>query len=310
MRPTLALAAAVALAVVVPRPAAADPVAVKQGRVTLAVTGLVVDLPRDARKGATWKVSGSWSLSSGGRSFDGRDVVDLEVGGKLVRGGWIHVGYFDAGDCAAVVKTMDVTERWTGEVELYGAHFQVAGGTWDFERELGKVPAIALCAPRPRGQSLLLYHFFLQPGAKAGQAGLKALAKDKLLARVTRAWTAARAAPLAPTHRPEIRRRGEIEAARAVRLGKSELELALPDDGHVWLARTGGDDEASDFPDRMAPSLPDVTLEVARLRSSGCPDVLRGLMESATVVPEPPPLGVPTLWTAHRRSRSTAATSA
>jgi hypothetical protein len=288
-----------ALISALPRVAAAEPVAVKSGKVTLAITGLAIELPKDARKSATWLVSGSWSLSNEGKSYDGRDVIDQKVGGKLVRGNWIHVGYFDAGECAAVVKEMEVTERWTGAADLYGAHFAAAGGMWTFEGELGTVPAIALCTPGPRGQSLLLYHFFLQPGAPVGEAGLAALAKDKLLERVTKAWKAAKAAPVEPTHRPEIRRRGDQAAARTVRLGRSELDVALPDDGYVWLARTGGEDEASDFLDRMAPSLPDSTLEVARVKGQGCSEVLSALLASATTVSEPPPLGVPVLWTAY-----------
>ena len=81
-------------------PLAADPLPVRSGKVVLPITGLAVDLPKDARKTATWALSGSWSLSNGGASFDGRDVIDQKVGDKLVAGNWVHVGYFDAGECA------------------------------------------------------------------------------------------------------------------------------------------------------------------------------------------------------------------
>lgn len=299
---TLVPCAALALGLVVGpgglRAAAADPIAVKSGKVTLPITGLAIELPKDARKGATWMLSGSWSLSANGASYDGRDVIDEKIGDKLVRGNWVHVGYFDAGACAAVVGTMEVTDRWTAEIDLYGTHFVAGGGMWTFEEDLGTVPALALCATGPRGQALLVYHFFLEPNAPVAEAGLKALAKDKLLANITRAWKAARSAPVAPLHRPEIRQRGDVAAVRTVTLGKSALTVALPDDGFVWLARTGGADDASDFLDRMAPSLPDITLEIARVPGQACATVLPMLMESASIVQEPAPLGVPVLWTA------------
>ena len=170
------------------RHAPADPLPVKSGKVVLPLTGLAVDLPADKRKNATWMLSGSWSLTDGGAAFDGRDVVDLKVGDKLVAGNWVHIGYFNAGDCAAVVKALDVPDRWTGEKTLWGLKFQVAGGTWDFENNLGKKPAIALCVANAAGGSLLLYHFFLEDKAPVGKAGLAPLARDKFLERVAKAW--------------------------------------------------------------------------------------------------------------------------
>ncbi|MCE9572504.1 MAG: hypothetical protein K8W52_05055 [Deltaproteobacteria bacterium] len=288
------LVALVSLALV-PLAAHADPLAVKSGKVVLPMTGLAIDLPKDARKGATWMLSGSWALTKGGASFDGRDVVDLKVGDKLVAGNWIHVGYFDSGDCAAVVKELDVPDRWLGERDLWGQHFQVAGGTFDLENGIGKVPSLALCVSAPNEPSLLLYHFFLDAKPPVGAAGLKAIAKDKLLERATKAWRAHATGRVQPTRHPEIRRRGDIEAARTVHLGKTNLDIALPDDGFVWLARDGADD-AADFLDRMAPAWPDVTLELARAPGMTCADVKTALTSDAKVVAEPPPLGVPAGW--------------
>ncbi len=278
--------------------AVADPIAVRSGKVVLPITGLAIELPRDPRKAATWKLSGSWSLTDGGAAFDGRDVVDLEVGGKLVAGNWIHLGYFNAGGCAAVVEELDVADRWRAEADLYGLHFQVAGGTWDFENDLGKVPALALCTPAERGGSLLLYHFFLEARPPAGKAGIAVIAKDKLLDRVARAWKAGKTGPVLTTRRPEIRRRGDLAAVRTVTLAQSKLEVALPDDGFVWLARSPADG-SSDFLDRMAPSLPDVTIEVATVPGQTCAALQAGLVGAATVVAEPPPLGVPAGWVAY-----------
>jgi hypothetical protein len=285
--------------VLVPAAVHADPVVVKAGKVVLPITGLVVDLPRDARKNASWSLSGSWSLSDGGKSFDGRDVIDLKLGDKLIAGTWVHIGYFNAGECASVVKELAVPDQWQGEADLYGQHFQVAGGTWDFENDLGKHPAIAMCTPGANGQSLLLYRFFLEDKAPTGQAGVAALAKDKLLEQVTRAWKAGTTALVFTTRHPEIKRRGDIEAARTVTLAHNKLDLALPDDGFVWLARasTNADDPA-DFLDRMAPSLPDLTLEIVRISDMPCDQALAPGDGTPPIKAEPPPSNVPLGWTA------------
>lgn len=280
------------------RPLAADPVPVRSGKVVLPITGLAVDLPKDARKNATWALSGSWSLSAGGASFDGRDVVDQKVGDTLVAGNWIHIGYFDAGDCAKVVQELDVPDRWTARQKLWGQDFQVAGGTWDFQNDLGKKPAVALCATGPGGSSLLLYHFFLEAKPPStSKAALAALAKDKLLPRVTKAWTTGATGPATPTTLPQIKQRGDIPAARTVTLTQSRLEVALPSDGFVWLVRSG--DDGADFLDRMAPSLPDVTLEIGRVPTMTCAEVMPQMLASQQTFTEPPPTGVPFGWTAY-----------
>ncbi len=278
--------------------AAADPVPVKSGKVVLSLTGLAVDLPADKRKNATWMVSGSWSLTDGGKAFDGRDVVDLKVGDKLVAGNWVHIGYFNAGDCASVVMQLDVPDRWTGEKDLWGQHFQVAGGTWDFENDLGKKPALALCLAGADGSSLLLYHFFLEAKPPAGKAGLVAIAKDKFLERVTKAWKAGAYGVAQPATRPEIKQRGDLAAARTVTLVESKLEVALPADGFVWLVRPGATG-GSDFLDRMAPSLPDLSLEVARVPGQTCEAIMTSMADGVGVAAEPPPTNVPFGWTAY-----------
>lgn len=292
------MALGLALAVTGARRAAADPVPVRSGKVVLPITGLAVDLPKDPRKNATWALSGSWSLSNGGTSYDGRDVIDQKVGDRLVAGNWVHIGYFDAGDCAKVVAELDVPDRWTARQKLWGLDFQVAGGTWDFENDLGKKPAIALCTPGPSGSSLLLYHFFLEAKPPAtSKAALAALAKDKLLPRVTKAWVAGATGPTAPATLPQIKQRGDIAAARTVTLAQAKLEVALPSDGFVWLARSG--EEGSDFLDRMAPSLPDVTLEIGRVPTMTCAEVMPQMIATQQTFTEPPPTGVPFGWTAY-----------
>lgn len=273
--------------------AAADPLPVKSGKVVLPITGLAIDLPKDKRKTATWALSGSWSLSADGGTFDGRDVVDQKLGDKLVAGNWIHVGYFDAGDCATVVKELDVPDRWTLTRPLYGQPFELAGGTYDLGDPLGKVPAVALCAGAKDGARLLLYHFFLDgKPPKPGAPTAAALAKDKLLASVTKAWKTGATGPVQTTHHPEIRQRGDVAATRTVTLPHANLTVALPDDGFVWLVRK---DAEADFLDRMAPGSPDLTVEVAKVPGMTCDDLAKAV--TLPTKAEPPPSGVPAGWT-------------
>lgn len=279
--------------------ALADPIDVAPGPVVLPMTGLALTLPADPRKGAKWSLTGSWSLTEGGSAFDARDVVDLKVDGKMVAGNWVHVGYFNAGDCGAVVKTLDVPDRWTAERDQWGLHWHVAGGTWDFANDLGKVPVVALCAPRPNRASLLLYHFFVQTEAPLGRdAQLAAIAKDALLMAVAEAWSKERFGAVQPTKRVEVKRRGDLLAARKVRLERAAMDLALPDDGYVWLVRPPGKDDSSDYLDRMAPAMPDVSVELARAPGMRCDGIFPTTGPDAPQrAKEPPPKGVPTGWT-------------
>lgn len=276
----------------------ATPIVVRSGKVTLPLTGLAVDLPQDPRKGATWALSGSWSFTDGGASFDARDVIDQKIDGKIVAGAWVHIGYFNAGDCGAVVKELDVPDRWTAERKLWGLHWHVAGGTWDFGNDLGKAPTVALCTSRPNRSSLLLYYFFVGDTAPLDQeARLAAVARITLFARVSGAWVKDRTAPVLPMKRPEIRRRGDIAAARKVRLVRSAMDVTLPDDGFAWLARPDAPDMSADFLDRMAPASPDISLEVIRVASATCEAILPTTGPDAPKRhTEPPPKGMPSGW--------------
>ncbi|HTJ41547.1 MAG TPA: hypothetical protein VL463_05600 [Kofleriaceae bacterium] len=282
---------AVALVLSAATASRADPLRVRSGRVILPITGLAIDLPKDPRKTATWSLSGSWSLSDGGASFDGRDVIDQKLGDDIVNGYWVHIGYFNAGACDAVVNELAVPDRWTAQKELWGAQFAIAGGTWDFENELGKHPVMAMCTSTSNGASLLLYRFLMDPKAPAGAAGLSALAKDTLLPRVVKAWKHGDTGAVFPTRHDEIRQRGDLSAVRTVKLATSKLEVALPDDGFIWLARSGKPDDASDFLDRMAPSVPDVSVEIARADDTDCDEAMPADLGSAD-----DSLNVPSGW--------------
>ncbi len=274
------------------------PVEIQSGKVVLAMTGLALDLPADARKAAKWSLAGSYSFTDGGTSFDARDVIDQKVDGALVAGTWVHVGYFNAGDCAAVVKELDVPDRWTEQRDMWGHHWHVAGGTWNFENDLGKKPVIALCTPRPNRASLLLYRFYIQDGVALDKdARLAALPKDPLLARVTAAWTKEASEPVQSLRRPEIKRRGDVEAVRTVHLRQANLDVKLPDDGFAWLARGPGKEGESDFLDRMAPAMPDLSLEVARAPGTRCAEVFPTGADAPKRATEPPPRNIPAGWT-------------
>lgn len=287
------------LALFLPATALADPIEVAPGPVVLPLTGLNVDLPKDPRPGFTWSLSASWSLTDGGGSFDARDVIDQKVNGEVVGGTWVHVGYFNAGDCAAVANELDVPDRWTAQRDLWGRTWSVAGGTWDFENALGKAPVVALCTPRTDRASLLLYQFYVGETVPVDRnARLDALAKNTLLENVTRAWEKDRSVAVLPLRRPEVKMRGEIPAVRTVRLQTAGLDLALPDDGFVWLARKPTEENPADYLDRMAPAEPDVSLELARAPGMRCDGLFAASgPEAPPWKVEPPPVNVPAGWT-------------
>ena len=125
-----------------------DPIAVKSGAVVLPISGLALDLPADPRADFTWGLSSSDALSDNGKVFDGRDVIDEKIKDELVAGTWVQVGYFDAGDCKATVGATALTGAWTEDRDFYGLRWCLRGGTFDLGADLGKVPAVAMCAHR------------------------------------------------------------------------------------------------------------------------------------------------------------------
>ncbi len=270
--PFLALAS-VALALGLAAPAHADPIVVKPGKVVLPLSGLELDLPKDKRKGHSWLLSASFSFDSG---FDARDVLDEKVGDDLIAGTWVLVGYFTAGECKAVVAGAAFEDALFTQETLYGLTWQVASGIYDFESDLGKVPAVALCTERPDRKALLIYHFFVEPPATRSHEGyVAALAKKTHLERITKSWQKDRTATSPPLRRPEVRNRGQIAPSRTATLKVSGLTLTLPDDGFGWLPRPAepGAEATVDWFDRMAPALPELTCELARVPDASCQEV-------------------------------------
>ncbi|MRR17484.1 MAG: hypothetical protein EG826_13610 [Deltaproteobacteria bacterium] len=247
----------------------AAPLSIRGGKVVLSLSGLEIDLP-PAPAGVTYKVSGSWSLHDA--SFDGRDVVDELKDDVLTAGNWVHVGYFDAGDCGQAVAEAKLDQSWKTDLSLWGAQWKVRGGIFTFDGALGRKPAVALCTKKDRTKSILLYRFFIdQPESMTRAAMLDALAKAAVPEAAWRSYREPRIAPVAPTKRSEVKNRGSISPNRREKLPSTGLDVQLPDDGFVWLVeRRKEKDTTVDTLSRMAPALPDVWVEMARFDQPNC----------------------------------------
>ena len=287
------------LAALAPGLFAATPIVIpaEGGTVTLPLTGLSVVFP--AREKAILKVTASWSMQDDKNTFDGRDVID-EFGGPgndtIIAGTWAHIGYFNAGGPAAVVKEADLKEPWpVAPATLWGAEWQARGGKWNFENDLGIKPALVLATRQSaNGPSFLLYHFFV---------GEKELTKDEMLTRaeaspvlraVFQAFWKGQYGPSLPTRNPAVKVRNDSLAAREVVLKKAGLKVQVPDDGFVWLVRAASDG-SSDYLDRMAPSLPDVSLEVATVDAASVQEVF-AMFSGTNSRKDPAPANLPMGW--------------
>lgn len=279
-RSSIVLAVAVGAALVPARAgvAVADapayaPVSLTSGKIVLPLSGLQLTLPRDKRKGFSWQVTSSYSVGDG-NVYDARDVVDEKVKDKLVGGNWVLVGHFNAGDCGKVVGDVALTEAWSGERDQWGVHWFVRGGVYQFEGELGKRPALVMCASRKGRKQLLLYHFFVdRDPSMTRKAILAALPRLAVLERATRAWQVDGTAGVTPLRRAEVRQRGAIAAARTLRLPVAGRELTFPDDGFVWGVNAPEPDAVVDWIWRAAPALPEQSLEVVRVPGATCAQV-------------------------------------
>lgn len=292
-RLTLALVLAGALTgALIAASALADPLETTGGQVVLPITGLAVELPALA-EGSVYHLSGSWSIEQEG-SYNGRDVLDELSNDELTAGTWISLGYFDAGEGTALVGSVAMTDDWTAEADLWGGHWSIHGGTYDLG-DWGPTPAVVMATSLGRGMSILMHHYFIGLPAPQAQADLMAKLADRAVPAAV--WSAAsqrRWQPVLPTHRDDVSNRGDIGPARSVSLPRTGITVAVPDDGTVWIVRN--DAEASaDFLDRMAPSLPDVSLEVAYAPDLDAATVFSSLeLEKRDV----PPRNLPSGWVA------------
>jgi hypothetical protein len=270
------------------------PLVVASGKVVLPLSGLVIELPAAKHQ---WSVSASWALDKDG-GFDARDVIDEKDGDKLVAGSWVLVGHFVAGGCQETVRQADLAGTWEGTSDLWGASWHLRGGIFTFDK-LGKKPAVAMCTTHTTGRdrkALLLYRFFLdQPEAMSREAMQKALSESVVLERTARAFLADAAAPglTSPLGRPEVRQRGELAAARTVRLDIAELDLALPDDKTLWVREPTEPQDTTDWLARMVPAVPELTAEVLRSDAATCKELFAQFDETVKV---PPPTGLAKGW--------------
>jgi hypothetical protein len=272
-------------------PAAADPVDVHGGTVILPVTGLEVDLP-PSDENSGFRVSGSYLLTDEA-SYDGRDVIDEFRDGGITAGTWISLGYFDAGAPEAIVAAVTLTDDWSAQRDLWGATWSVHGGTFTFDNDLGAKPAVVACLRLGNGMSILMHRFFLADPAPATQAEMLAEFERSPVPRA--AWLACaqgRIGTSYTTKRAESRNRGTIEPSRLEILEHSGIVLEIPDDGFVWLVRKS-EDGTTDFLDRMAPSLPDVSIEVAYVADADCASAL---LSVETEKRDVPPQNLPDGW--------------
>lgn len=257
----------------------ADPVVVAPGRVALPMSGLALELPRDKRPGFSWVLSGSWQLDDASSGFDGRDVIDEKLGETLVAGTWVQVGYFTAGDCDAVVRSVELAEAWESAANLWGHAASLRGGIFAFEGALGNKASVMLCMKRGDRKQLIIHRFFLdQPTTMTREAMLAAVEGSKLLERVVGAWAKDRTdTSTPPLRRPEVRRRGDVEATREVKLGKAGFAFRFPDDGQVWIRNRPGADDTTDWLDLVVPAEPEVTIEVGLVTDTSCADFFGGI---------------------------------
>lgn len=290
----LALAAA---ALTVMTVMSGEPIAVKSGPVVLPITGLSIELPADPRADFTWSLSSSYALANDGTSFDGRDVIDEKINDKLVAGTWAQVGYFSAGGCQATVNAAELADAWSEDRDLFGLRWCLRGGTFEFTGELGKVPAVVMCAHREGRKDLLVYRFFIDlPLGTARETLVAALAKTPVVERVALAWQRDAWGAVEPRRRPEVRDRGDVAPVRTVKLAKTGLTLTLPDDGYVWLVRTPREEDAVDWLEIMAPAMNEASIEVMRIPGMTCQEVFDGITTEKRY--DVPPSNVPAGWTA------------
>jgi len=272
-------------------PALAEPVSLRSGVAQLPTSGLQIDLP--ANPALSYKVSGSWSLDDAEPSFDGRDVIDEfnASSGTLLAGNWVLVGYFTAGGCANVLAGVTLDRSWNAEADYWGRRWSVRGGVYTFDSELGRRPAAVLCRTNDLGQSLLLYRFFVDQPETLGQAEMvRGVTQAGVLESASKSWDAGRAVEILPLRRPEMRNRGKTEAARTVTLATTGLQVQMPDDGYVWLPEA---DEEVDFITRLAPTLPEVSIEVLAAAGLTCQQILSSVSDERS---DFKPRNVPAAW--------------
>lgn len=273
----------------------AEPVKTPKGRVQLQITGLAVDL--EPVPGRTYHVSGSWSSSDDGETFNGKDIIDEigDVSGSVEAGTWVLVGYFDAGDCDAVIGGESLDSAWEQNATIAGEAWKVRGGVFTFDGSLGRRPATLMCRTNAAGQSILLYRFLTNAPETTSQADMmKDAAAASSIAAASRAFSAGRVEDTQPMHRADVVQHGGTPAARQVTLGITGLSFKLPDDGYFWVANED-EENGVDTMTRLAPALPAVDLEILFAADSNCETIEDALTNSGATT-DLRPLNLSSEW--------------
>ena len=272
--------------------AQAEPLRLKPGPTALPTSGLLIDIP--ARPDITFTLTGGWSIDTARNTFESRDVVDelRTQTDTLVAGNWVMTGFFDAGDCRKILAMQSMDNPWAQDAQLWGADWKARGGVYDLGGSIGRVPTVMLCRTDLYGRSLLLYRYLIdQPLTLDQRSMMKLVEAADVLQQAWKSYRDMRTADVLTTRRPEINRRGDGMAQRRVNLNIARLSLQLPDDGYVWLEREG---DNFDMIDRLAPSLPDVSLEVALGTQVTCQDMFSALKDQQR--PNHKPAAAPPGW--------------
>jgi hypothetical protein len=221
----------------------------------LPISGLTLALPEV--QGTRYAYDGSWELTHGGEGFDGYDVVDEVRADELHAGTWIMVGWY-GDDCGAAVRdaAFVLGSSAVQKASVWGADWVLRRG----RTELGsrELESLVMCTERGHRKQLLMYHHFVGDPAPALADAARVLAELPVPQRAYRAWAQDQVAPSRPA---AVRNMGEVAAVRTIRLPGTTVDVALPDDGFIWL-------DAVRFPDgvmrleRMAPAIREIGLDL------------------------------------------------
>lgn len=228
------------------------------GRLILPMSGLAVNFP--AQPDVRTELKASWSTKTG---FDSRDVIDQFKDGKLIAGTWVLTGYFDAGDARATVLTEKLVDAWpVTTMDAWGMTWQMRGGKYEFTGSLGAQPALVYATDRSKDYpTLLLYHFFIGEPGISGEEMVQRVKASPLSAAIVKAYRENRYGTSFPARHPAVKSRDDSVAARTVTLKKHNLQVALPDDGYIWVPQKEPEG-ITDFLYRLGPTFPELTLDV------------------------------------------------
>ncbi len=242
---------------------AAQPGPLGFDRIVLPMAGLELELEGEA-DAPGYQVSGQWEL--GDDYFQSLDTIDELRGGRLASRTWVNIDAQAFESCTEELATLPLTAAWAPvEADLWGGVVTVRGGLWDGGEDLGRRPAIAVCATRGDRQRLLVIRAFADK-THLNKPGTLARGKTSpLLAETWKSFMRGRTQTVQPAWSPEVEGSGS-PASRRVKLPQSGLALMIPDDGFVWQLAPGGIDTFI----RRAPADPRLMIDVMVRPHEGC----------------------------------------